>query len=87
MVPKENSQKLRWKMAITQISAPTMPNPAPVRKPGRRPTRRMNSEAGTVDSAVPITKVDTGSVAQLTDGAICVPTRPAVMMMLTADMP
>jgi hypothetical protein len=47
----------------------------------------MNIEAGMVDSAVPITKVDTGKVARLSDGAICVPTRPAVMMMFTAAMP
>lgn len=42
---------------------PSAPSTAPSRNPARLPARRMNSDAGTVETAVPITTSDTGSVA------------------------
>jgi hypothetical protein len=45
--------------------------------------RCMSSEAGTVESAVPTTKAEIGSVAQPFDGAIWTPMRPAVVNMIT----
>ena len=59
------------------------PTPAPKMKPALLPMRRMSSAAGIVATMVPMTKVDTGRVAQALDGASWVPTSPAVAMSAT----
>lgn len=55
-----------------------MPASEPIRKPMRRPMCFMAIDSGKVVSAVPITQVDCGKVAQLLSGASCAPTRPEV---------
>ena len=64
MVPKQKSQKFPRYRASTQTAAPTIPVSAPTVKPARRPMRFIRSEAGSVESAPPITQAVTGSVAR-----------------------
>ena len=54
------------------------PTKEPPMKPGLRPKRRMRRATGTVEHMVPMTKVESGNVAQARDGASVVPTSPAV---------
>jgi hypothetical protein len=56
-------------------------------KPARRPMRRISSEAGTVVRAVPMTKDETGRVAQPGDGAMSRPTSPEVTNIMVVAEP
>jgi hypothetical protein len=55
IVPKQSSGKFARATAKVAIAAPMRASTPPVRKPLRRPTRRIHIDAGNAAMATPIT--------------------------------